>query len=256
MYSDRLKRIPAQLDVSKQMYRFIGEHPFIQKISFMYTEIGRRQKYTKTGWRKFVQNIYDYARALGLKKPEAEVHVTRARGFCGATAHDSGASTLDGEEVDNIAAVLKRYRTASGWESEASPPIDEESNTADYSKRLSATKTNEEKAAREAAKKARRLAHRRRPSSQTKLNGENSGVPIALKRATLGEDIKEQNHKNKRRSDIERGTESTDLPLHKGRKRRKKDNNEDRMSINRTSKVSGKKEEQRVDFQIPMIHSA
>jgi hypothetical protein len=87
---------PLDRESLKQINHFVRGHTFIQ-ISL--------SGHTTSQRRAFERDVYDYARELGLPRPEARREVLKARGFCGEFDYDSDVSML-GDEVNDSAQLL------------------------------------------------------------------------------------------------------------------------------------------------------
>jgi len=86
---------PLDRENLKHINYFVRGHAFIQ-ISL--------SGHTTSQRRAFERDVYDYARGLGLQKPEAKREVLKARGFCGEFDYDSDVSML-GDEVEDSAQL-------------------------------------------------------------------------------------------------------------------------------------------------------
>lgn len=87
---------PLDRESLKLINHFVRGHTFIQ-ISL--------SSHTTSQRRAFERDVYDYARGLGLPRPEAKGEVLKARGFCGEFDYESDVSML-GDEVNDSAQLL------------------------------------------------------------------------------------------------------------------------------------------------------
>ena len=91
LVAESIRNSPSQPSITKQINHYIRRHPFIEKSLAMTLKSERRQ---------FERNVYDFARGLGLKKHEANMHVVKAREFCGEEPYLSDTSSFEGEIDD------------------------------------------------------------------------------------------------------------------------------------------------------------
>lgn len=218
------------------------------------TDTGRKNDFTKSERRELERDVYDYARACGLKKKESELQVIMARGYYGGKTCDSDVSTLREEEVDDSALILNSFLKPSVSESLPTPQIGENSNRAGCSGVISATKTDREKALRKAAKKERRLLRRKRPMTQ---NEADTGIFAAAKEPMTAEIcrvVKKYKDDRKRKGSAEPA--AGDKKAKKGRKRHKKNGSDEETSKTLSLEACERLESQLEGFRPPMIQSA
>ena len=87
-----------------QLERYISKHEFTAKILSY-------QAYTTSQRRAFERDFYDYARALGLSRSQAQEMVVDARWFCGETDYDTNDSVLDAREIDDNRTLVSNEST-------------------------------------------------------------------------------------------------------------------------------------------------
>ena len=85
--------------VAKSVNHFIRRHRFFTQQSL--------SQYTTSERRRFERDVYDFARAQGVPKPQAKAQTVKAREMCGEEEYDSENSAL-GDEVDDSQHILQR----------------------------------------------------------------------------------------------------------------------------------------------------
>ncbi|KAI9875942.1 MAG: hypothetical protein M1830_007704 [Pleopsidium flavum] len=83
--------------VYKDVNRYVLSHEFVYASDVTHSTSERRA---------FTRNVYDYARAKGLTKPQARDEVRRARMICGERDYDTDESSL-GIEIDDTMEILE-----------------------------------------------------------------------------------------------------------------------------------------------------
>lgn len=89
--AESIRNSHTQPSITKQINHYIRTHPFFERSLAITVKSERRQ---------FERNVYDFARGLGLKKHEANMHVVKARDFCGEEPYLSDTSSFEGEIDD------------------------------------------------------------------------------------------------------------------------------------------------------------
>ncbi|KAL8714297.1 MAG: hypothetical protein Q9225_006591 [Loekoesia sp. 1 TL-2023] len=112
-----LQFAPPSLDptILKCINHFARRHQFFTEQSF--------NKYTTSQRRNFERDVYDYARSIGLSKPQAKASIIDARRLCGEEDYHSDETRLDDDEVDDSSALLLTLPASTGRSSQGSQAL-------------------------------------------------------------------------------------------------------------------------------------